>query len=411
MTFRFWLALLIAGCALAQSPDDLWSQGIKLTVAEAQAVEESLRANPEDLAARGSLIAHYFVNQASEPWSQHVFWLIEHHPESPLAGLNFASGALPADPLNGEADRAHAKELWLEQTRRHPDDARVWANALRFCSRAGCDAGTKERLLKHAEELGVSNSETTVAGEPPTRIRVTGDIQAIRLIKRVEPAYPRLALQAGIQGVVRFTATIGTDGYVRNLRVVSGHPLLIPAAQDAVQQWVYRPTLLNGQPVEVVTEIEVSFTLPEGRNASGPPPASAEESRPADAARSSSEPPCDGRTFTIGVAGSLVGGSVAPDHPVTRVRVGGNVQAAMLVKRVEPVYPRDAWVEGTVRFTAIIGTDGHVQNLQLVSGNPLLAPAATNAVVQWVYQPRSINGKPVEVVTTIDVPFTLPASR
>jgi TonB family protein len=404
MTFRFLLALLMAGGAWAQSPDDALSQGRWLTASQAQAVEESLRANPEDLGARGKLIAHYFVNQAREPWSQHVFWLIEHHPESPLAGSKFASGALPADPLNGEADLARAKELWLEQTRRHPDDARVWANALRFCSQAGCDSEVKERLLIHAEELGITKAELAVAGEPPTRIRVGGDEQAAMQVKKVDPAcYPSQALQAGIQGVVRFAAVIGTDGHVQDLQVISGHPLLIRVAQEAVRQWVYRPTLLNGKPVEVSTEIDIPFTFTEGKKASAPPPA--------DAAPSSSETPCDGRTFTIGVAGSLVGGSVAPEQPVTRVRVGGNVQAAMLVNRVEPAYPRDAWVEGTVRFTAIIGTDGHVRNLQLVSGPPQLAPAALNAVMQWVYQPTLLNGKPVEVVTTIDVPFTLPASR
>jgi len=60
---------------------------------------------------------------------------------------------------------------------------------------------------------------------------------------------------------VQLTATIGKDGTVRNLEVIQGHPLLIPAALDAVRQWVYQPTLLNGQPVEVQTDIDVNFTL------------------------------------------------------------------------------------------------------------------------------------------------------
>ncbi len=411
MTFRFWLAALLAGGALAQSPDDALSQGLRLTAAEAQTIEESLRANPEDLAARGKLIAYYFVKQAREPWSQHVLWLIERHPESPLAGWNFASGALPADPLKGEADRGRARDLWLEQTRRHPDDARVWANALRFCSQADCDAGVKERLLKHAEELGVPKAELGAAGEPPTRIRVGSNIQAALLVKRVEPTYSPLVHQVRIQGVVRFTAIIGTDGHVRDLQVISGHPLLVPVAKEAVQQWVYRPTMLNGKPVEVSTEIDFPFNLAEGRNAGGAPPASTEESLPADAARSLSGPPCDGRTFTIGAAGSARGGSAAPEQPVARVRVGGNVQAAMLVKRLEPECPGDARCQGTVRLTAVIGTDGHVQELQVISGHPLLAPAAVDAARQWVYRPTVLNGKPVEVVTTIDVPFTLPANR
>jgi protein TonB len=60
---------------------------------------------------------------------------------------------------------------------------------------------------------------------------------------------------------VKFTAIIGKDGTIQNLTLVSGHPLLVQSAQDAVKQWVYQPTLLNGEPVEVVTEIDVNFTL------------------------------------------------------------------------------------------------------------------------------------------------------
>jgi protein TonB len=77
----------------------------------------------------------------------------------------------------------------------------------------------------------------------------------------VTPVYPPLARQARIQGTVRFTAVIGKDGTIQNLKLVSGHPLLVPAAGEAVKQWVYKPTLLAGEPVEVLTEIDVNFTL------------------------------------------------------------------------------------------------------------------------------------------------------
>ena len=70
-----------------------------------------------------------------------------------------------------------------------------------------------------------------------------------------------VAKQARIQGTVRFTAIIGKDGTIQNLQLVSGHPLLVPGATEAVKQWVYRPTLLNNDPVEVVTQIDVNFTL------------------------------------------------------------------------------------------------------------------------------------------------------
>ena len=95
----------------------------------------------------------------------------------------------------------------------------------------------------------------------PTRIRV-GSAQAANLVHKVDPIYPQLALQARIQGTIHFTAIIGKDGSVINLQLIGGHPLLVQAAQDAVRQWTYRPTLLNGEPVEVVTQIDVEFKVP-----------------------------------------------------------------------------------------------------------------------------------------------------
>ena len=95
----------------------------------------------------------------------------------------------------------------------------------------------------------------------PQRIRVGGNVQAARLVRQPKPVYPPLARQARIQGTVRFNAIIGRDGTIQNLQLVSGHPLLVPSAQDAVKQWVYQPTLLNGEPVEVITIIDVNFTL------------------------------------------------------------------------------------------------------------------------------------------------------
>jgi protein TonB len=95
----------------------------------------------------------------------------------------------------------------------------------------------------------------------PQRIRVGGNVQEARLSKKVVPTYPPLARSARISGVVRFNAVIGTDGRIQNLQLVTGHPLLVPSAQAAVSQWVYQPTLLNGEPVEVMTQIDVNFTL------------------------------------------------------------------------------------------------------------------------------------------------------
>ncbi|MBI3209398.1 MAG: energy transducer TonB [Candidatus Solibacter usitatus] len=95
----------------------------------------------------------------------------------------------------------------------------------------------------------------------PSRIRVGGNVQAAKLVRQPKPVYPPLAKQARIQGTVRFTAIIGKDGTIQNLTLIGGHPLLVPSATEAVKQWVYQPTLLNGEAVEVVTQIDVNFTL------------------------------------------------------------------------------------------------------------------------------------------------------
>jgi TonB family protein len=100
-------------------------------------------------------------------------------------------------------------------------------------------------------------------GAVPARIRVGGNVQGANVVKTVPPVYPPLARQARIQGKVILDAVIGKDGKVQNATAVSGHALLIQAALDAVRQWEYRPTLLNGEPVEVSTQVEVTFALPD----------------------------------------------------------------------------------------------------------------------------------------------------
>jgi protein TonB len=95
----------------------------------------------------------------------------------------------------------------------------------------------------------------------PQRVRVSAGVTSGLLVKRIQPNYPPLARQARIQGTVVLHAVISKEGAIENLTLVSGHPMLAPAAIDAVKQWRYKPYLLNGEPVEVDTEVQVNFTL------------------------------------------------------------------------------------------------------------------------------------------------------
>jgi periplasmic protein TonB len=102
---------------------------------------------------------------------------------------------------------------------------------------------------------------------PPTRSahppRVSRMMEG-NLIYRVQPQYPPLARQARVQGIVVLQAVISREGKIENVQVISGHPLLVKSARDAVQQWRYRPYYLNNEPVEVETQVTVNFTLSGG---------------------------------------------------------------------------------------------------------------------------------------------------
>jgi protein TonB len=90
---------------------------------------------------------------------------------------------------------------------------------------------------------------------------VDGPIQMTKLVRKVLPVYPAIAKSARISGMVHLMATISRDGTVAKVDVVSGNPMLARAAVDAVQQWVYRPTVVEGTPIEVTAPIDLNFTL------------------------------------------------------------------------------------------------------------------------------------------------------
>jgi protein TonB len=98
----------------------------------------------------------------------------------------------------------------------------------------------------------------------PQRVRVSTGVATGLLIRKITPNYPQLAKQARIQGVVILQAEISKDGTIQNLQLISGHPMLAPAAIEAVKQWRYKPYLLNGEPVAVETQVQVNFSLSGG---------------------------------------------------------------------------------------------------------------------------------------------------
>lgn len=194
-------------------------------------------------------------------------------------------------------------------------------------------------------------------------IRVGGNVKPPKKLRDVRPVYPPEAQQARVSGLVILEARIGADGSVEDAQVLRSIPLLDQAAIDAVLQWRFTPTLLNGQAVPVMMTVTVNFTLQDKEEA--------------------------------GQAGA------APvDTPVRTKRSGPSPRLLKDVKAVYPEEARLAKVNGIVQLEATIGTDGRVTDARVLRSVPMLDQAALDAVRQWEFAPL-----PGPAVVTIEMSF------
>jgi protein TonB len=131
-----------------------------------------------------------------------------------------------------------------------------------FLTGSSSNAVTGVTVLPFDTVLAPAKPAETAPAKPlPTSVRTSTGVQQALLVREVKPPYPPLARAARVSGTVRLAAVIARDGTIQHLQLISGPQLLIKAAFDAVQQWRYKPTMLSGEPVEVITEIDVNFTL------------------------------------------------------------------------------------------------------------------------------------------------------
>lgn len=213
------------------------------------------------------------------------------------------------------------------------------------------------------------------AAQAQAPVRISGKVMEGALVRRAAPIYPDTARAAGVWGTVVLHAVIDPEGRVDSLNVVSGPEVLRDAALKAVWYWKYRPYQRNGHPRAVDTTVTVKFS-PDDPQPAGPPGGGT----PTPAAR-------------------------PPRGPV---RISKYVMARLILTRVEPVYPEKArrlGVSGTVVLEAILGKDGTVSRLSVLSGPEMLRQPMLDAVFQWTYRPYILNGDPVEVKTTIQLDF------
>ena len=347
-------------------------------------------------------------------------------------------------------------------------------------------------LLAWAQSEPAKNDATSATPAQPA------DSTALEPIVKEQPAFPKEAMEHGIQGQVVLHLSINEAGEVEQVEVISGHPVLAKAAVDAAKNWKYKPYIKNGHPVRVSAKIPLNFALPTGPqpgDSTALEPIKADQAIfPLDAINQeiqgrvwikiqvsetgdvervdivSGEPvlarsavnaaknwkfkpfikngkpikveasvPLDftfeNKIMKNGVAadGSATNDkhkSVAAGYPSTpinavpsaadngqsqaalpeRVRVSQGVTRGLLIHQVAPVYPEQARtlrIQGKVLFQAVIGKDGNIHDLQVLSGPKELVRAAADAVEQWRYRPYLLQGHPVEVDTTIEINFTL----
>jgi len=232
---------------------------------------------------------------------------------------------------------------------------------------------TRARVVSLAVLLAAGLGAFPAAADEafPGAHKVGGRIKPPKKIKDVRPEYPAQAKRDGIQGVIVLGCLIDEEGKVVETKPVKSIPELEEAAVEAVRQWTYEPTLLDGVPVRVAMTITVNFRLGDGGSTSQPP------------------------------AG---GGVTGP------VRVGNGIDEPRKIKHVAPVYPEEAkrdGVQGVVLLECVLDAEGKVESVRVLRGHPALEQAAVEAVQQWAYTPTVLNGQAVPVVLTISVGFHL----
>jgi TonB family protein len=240
---------------------------------------------------------------------------------------------------------------------------------------------------------------------PQDAVRVGGTIKPPTRIVNVKPVYPEIAQSARVQGVVICEALIGPDGKVADAHILRSIPLLDQAALDAVRQWEFTPTTLNGNPVPVIMTTTVNFTLDGGTPGLGMPVRDGGMQQAAAIAEQYAA------AREAAAAGGLpVKYGQAADWPPEAIRVGGGIKPPTKILDVRPVYPEvaeKARVQGIVICEVLIRPDGTVGDARVLRSIPLLDQAAFNAVLQWVFTPTLLNGNAVPVIMTVTVNFAL----
>lgn len=379
---RWALALL---CGAAALPAQMASQ---LSPTDADNLERRLLSNPEDFAVRGRLVTYYYRIAAREPRLKHIFWLIEHHPESELVGFSSAQISPGGGTLNDDADYRRAREIWLRQIQRKASDPLALGNAVKFFWQPGGDLGTAADLLKRLRRLEPKNDNWT---------QRLASLYAFTLLESGSPPpdRPDPALVERFKTELETSTDAALVAYAGSLltRTQPTRPELVPVVE-------FGKRLLQ--------------STGESRTSGVAPAHPAGTAAKAGVSNSAASDVPGGAVPAPRLPAANIIPRVPPEDPrdaPERIRVSGNLQSALLPEQAKILYPplaKEARAQGVILLSLTIAEDGSVKHVQVVSGHAFLAAAATDAIKRWVYRPTLVNGKPVEVVTTVEVDFTLP---
>lgn len=354
--------------SISKTIDEALHSGTGLDIGGAEILERNLTTDLNNIDIRAQLLLYSIesastnAKEASERRARHIEFLVQNLPSerilaSPLTVINVAAGPLKAPDAYGRI-----RDLWLTQLAAHPDDPTILEHATYFL-RVSDSEKTEQLLLPQIRTL------------PEASIWL-GDLYGLAIL-----GVNALDLKTGL--------------------AVSAAPALPvnPFAEKA------RADLLATNNLRVLISALNTF-IDHGRALSP------NDSLPAGYAALCGQLLSRTKELDPGTAISCDLSAAVPEspQPISRIRVGGNIQQAHLVKKVSPAYPLDAkakGIQGVVRFLTIIDKDGAIKNLNFVSGPLALYKSARDAVQQWVYKPTTLNGNPVEVVTTIEVNYTL----
>jgi TonB family protein len=341
---------------------------LSLSEADAAALEDSLKANPEDLASRMELLVYAgFNNPQEQRFTEQMLWFIRHHPD--IRTLSMAQGIFHHAVLERESYKDQILAAWDTAMMERPESGVVRLNAANFVKQSDPERGLQ--LLREAKTL-----DTTLADE------CDRDIVGIYAAAQINALHPDASVNN-----VELSGEMGAR--LRAQLEGSNDPALLSETGRRLVMMNHWPEAGEEQHERGLELIREAMKLDPG-NARWREDlrwAETEPQRRLAYQQMKNEPPQPGV-----------------------IRIGSSIAEAALAAKVEPVYPPfavTARIQGTVQFMVTVGADGKVEKLELVSGHPLLVKAAKDAVAKWVYHPATQDGKGVPFVTRVIVPFRL----